>query len=570
MSFWLLFILVNFTFFLVPYLVNFKEDPNPIRFFIDKKVTLKSKLIFPYLKMSSDPFKFNFDYSIFLLIALVFGWSGLAANIVGGFVGMFTWVVITYYAVIIYILGRKPIIKSDYELALFGLELAKNKLILVWAAVILILVAMYALSFKFTEALLSFAPNKYFLGLTMLGLLVLGLYKFRTTGYFSFHLRTVLSSSIYLWRNVEYSKKYNFIANQKDDFFEAFNYYQELEFAQKPNINILCVESYGSVVFKEKELSEVRDYIASFDEELSSKGYHVATALSTPPLFAGGSWKSYTSLSYGTKVEDDTQYALMFKDSKGFKRYQSIFHILRDQGYKNILLTGQGKEIDEKFDWDLLKNNFQYDEFYDWNKLKYQGKEIKFFGVRDCPPDQFTLNKGYEMLEKQSDGPRSSFFISLNSHYPYNSPVKCLDDWKELDDPDKEIELNVDDSNVTSRYKSAIKYQMETFLTFISERANKDEVYILFGDHQPPFVAKKNEGWETPIHVFSKDEKLLIPFLEQGYTKGLVPDTSGAAPLRHEGFLSLFLKGLNLSVGKNKNLDLPYRPNGAVFQDLQN
>jgi len=354
---------------------------------------------------------------------------------------------------------------------------------------------------------------------------------------------------------------------QRDSkYFKSFNYFEGLSLKEKPNVNIFCVESYGSLVFLESKYSKLKKYIKTYESKLSEMGYYYATALSTPPLFAGGSWKSYTSFNYGTKVQDDTQFTLMFKKSEGFSHYHSIFHILREQGYSNILLSGLGKDIDKKFDWDFLKENFQCEHLYQWKDLEYQGKETKFFNVRECPPDQYTLGKGLAIVDQNhGEGPHSLFYISLNSHYPYRSPVERLESWEKMN-TQLDFKVNDGESDIYERYESAIKYQIDTFFSTIIERAEQEELFLVFGDHQPPFVAKKTMGLETPVHIFSKKKAFIQPFLDQGFKEGLLPNENKDDVFKHEAMLSLIMMGLDRAYASDER-KIEYRPDGAIFMD---
>lgn len=120
------------------------------------------------------------------------------------------------------------------------------------------------------------------------------------------------------------------------------------------------------------------------------------------------------------------------------------------------------------------------------------------------------------------------------------------------------------------RYGAAIRYQLDYILRFAGDRAGDAPLIILFGDHQPPFITPEHMGKQTPVHVLSQDQTLIDIFLAHGFVDTM--DLTGTQPrtIRHEGFLSLLMKGLQATCGTESGLELPYRDRGArVFEDAQ-
>ena len=88
------------------------------------------------------------------------------------------------------------------------------------------------------------------------------------------------------------------------------------------------------------------------------------------------------------------------------------------------------------------------------------------------------------------------------------------------------------------RYAQAMKYQIDTVTDYVNHRNADDTIFVLFGDHQPGLITKKEFGWYTPIHVISKDKKLIDEFIKFGFLPDLIGRHSDEFNFTHAGFFS--------------------------------
>ncbi len=86
---------------------------------------------------------------------------------------------------------------------------------------------------------------------------------------------------------------------------------------------------------------------------------------------------------------------------------------------------------------------------------------------------------------------------------------------------------------------------------------------VLIGDHQPPVVSRRSDGWATPVHVIAKDPALIDAFADYGFEPGLKVANVQPA-LRHEGIYSLFMRLLYQTYGDHSVALPPYLPRGAT------
>lgn len=564
-TFWLVLVLVNVSFFLVPYVINIKHEPNPVGFLF-KKRPLKSVLLLPYVKNTSDPFKINFEYTCFVFLASIFGAASGVFFHIGAAIGVFTFVMVCYYSVIVHVFQKPPFLKGDIVFAKVGLSILDKYKILVYVAVLILLGLVYLVLYKVTALMLSLSTSTVWQAISAILISILGLYKVHISGYRGFQNRTVLSLGGYLLRNLEYSNRYHFLTQKDQAYFDNLNIYSDVKLAVKPVVNILCIESYGSLYYRNPAFAEQSTQrLLRYEKELTQHGYYVASGYSRPPQFAGGSWKSYSSLNFGIKLLDDGLFFTLFNYAKGFDHYQSLQGFLRSQGYYNYALAALQPNKEEKVDWDHIKRSFDSHRIIDWDSIDYKGKTIKFFKVRNIAPDQYALHKAQEIIDEEGRAAYSLFNISLNSHYPFQSPETLVKDWKTLQEV--EPEMITKDLPVEERYAQSIQYQLDNSLSLINSVSSKEGVHVVFGDHQPPFITDEKYGFETPIHIIAKQKKFLEPFLEQGFQEGMtLPEHTDGAQINHEGFLSLFMQGLNKTYGREPERYLPYLPDGVIFK----
>jgi hypothetical protein len=118
-----------------------------------------------------------------------------------------------------------------------------------------------------------------------------------------------------------------------------------------------------------------------------------------------------------------------------------------------------------------------------------------------------------------------------------------------------------------SNYLNAIEYELGFLTDFILKTGDDKSVYVLIGDHQPQRVSRHNDGFDTPIHIISKDPALANAFLDYGFVTGLIVRDSQPT-VRHEGFYSMFVRVLLAQYGKGVKRALPgYLPSGITLED---
>lgn len=360
---------------------------------------------------------------------------------------------------------------------------------------------------------------------------------------------------------------YQTIRTFDDGYVRRVYDYRGQTLLTKPNVYLLFVESYGSVLYKRPDWK--RQYTALAEElnaHLTEAGWSAASAFSQAPTWGGGSWMSYTSSLLGLRIDSDPEYTLLME------RYQvdsfpDLGSFLRGQGYRYYGLSSIGSELSEA-KWDRYLRFYGADRWLRYRDLAYDGPR---YGWGPSPPDQFALNRARQLVRQETDQPYLFFTITQNSHYPWAPMPTFAQAWGDLNvaaaDP-----APIDAEGIThdlrrKNYFDAVEYDLRVLVDFVLSEADPNALFVLVGDHQPPRVSRKDDGWETPIHIISRDKALVESLAEYGFEPGLTVNRSGPA-LHHAGIRSLISRLLLARYGDHKSPLPAYLPDGMPFTGI--
>jgi hypothetical protein len=165
-------------------------------------------------------------------------------------------------------------------------------------------------------------------------------------------------------------------------------------------------------------------------------------------------------------------------------------------------------------------------------------------------PDQYVLDF-VNRRENPSARKTPSFiqYTLVSSHLPWSELTTVVQDWSQIKNgqiyrtlPRKSFGTSFRDlSNASEPYIASIIYDFEVLQSFILEFVNTNALLIIFGDHQPAAeITARDPARGVPIHVLSRDARLIEPFMKRGYTKGMQPELR-AKPPGLETFMPHFL-----------------------------
>jgi len=560
---------LNIACFLPLYFLNIRDQANPFRFLIANPRSLRRLIKIPYLKFPfTDPFRINFDYTFIVLIAAALQLNSNSVSLFAAVIWTFGIVEIAYSSVMQIIFKRPPSLQSDLLLAKSGLSIVHHNRWLYLAGIAVTSLTLLIFSFLATSYLLRRSPVDWKVSVTLaICLAVPALYHLRLIRYPHFLFRTVYSPIMGIYKNTRYGSTSRSVRTLERSHFEALNAFRNVVLATKPDFITICIESYGSFVFKNDEIHDaIQGVVHEYSQKLADSGLHVASNFSESPIFAGGSWLSYVSFTYGIRVHDLQLYDALFYGNHAFPAYESLFHVLKRNGYQSTLLCPLGGFEPALINWDSISKCFLSDRNYDWDSLHFAGQSYPFLenGNAFSPPDQYSLNFAYEDIVRSGNRPFSLFFCTLNSHYPWASPTLAVDNWRVLNKQDDISPATTDQkSDLLTKYKLAIRYQLDYILRFATEHASENLVITLFGDHQAPFITPESFGRETPVHVISSSKTVTAELCKHGFVPGLDLSEHQAVGIRHESFLSLFMGAVNRAFGQDRHQQIEVKEFGA-------
>jgi hypothetical protein len=333
------------------------------------------------------------------------------------------------------------------------------------------------------------------------------------------------------------------------------------EFHTKPNVFVIVIESYGRILLDEiNHLDNTyKDRIAIEEKLLEESGFYCTSGLAKSPVAGAGSWIAYSSFLFGINMDNQMLYDSCFS-SEPMQEYNHLFRFLKKNGYKNYRINAVGKGFDGiAVPWDAYTKFYGVDEWIHFKDMNYKGQ---MYGFGPAPPDQYILHKSLQKIEEQDVQPYSFFLLTQNSHSPFYSLPQFEEDWQDCNRaPDKVDEKGAKFISIPKlgNYFKAIDYELQTVFQFIKAQ-DGNNVFIIFGDHQPPVFDEAKKGNETPIHIISKDVNFLNEWEKQGFTSGLMPDPKGKF-FNFEGMLSLFIRAFVGTYSNEKHLP-DYKPFG--------
>lgn len=540
--FWILFLLINSLYFFPGLILNFSQS-SIIPIWAFNKGPIYNRLRHLFIREKVDMFRVCIDFTLLTVLYLYL----LREVIPPGFMWLIFVLVIgvtlayqLYHIIFEKLYHLEPVLFNDHFMlktafSIFFHEFDRKNLLITLCGVsagALVCVVLYA----YVGFCFRLTPGTFHHILFSV-LVLASLWSLLHYSYRKYSRLTFQSPLQAFYRNIRRSIQYRKqLARLSLDHMARYNP-PDVKFNKKPNIFLILVESYGRILCDDEDFSkEYKSYMAEFEESLSAKGWKVATSLSTSPVTGGASWISYTSVLYGLKVRGQGVF-LSFLRNKLISKYRSMFYWLKDQGYKTWRLSSLGGYETMDIPYAEYSRMYGIDHWIKYADLEYVGK---LYGFGPSPPDQYALHFAEEKIRKESEGPFAVFFITQNSHTPYETPDEVVDDWRDLVNRDEAMN---EPSRFWSRpkfelYAKAIKYQMEYLTHFILQKGREGDIFLLIGDHQPASLSKEIKSFETPVHVIAKNAGFLETFIEQGFNRGFLTDRDGS--INHEAIYSIF------------------------------
>lgn len=546
---------INSLIFVSAYLLNRKRSTFlPMQLF-SKPFSLNIFFANSIRRYNFDMFRFAGDLALLIVLTMllknVVPLSFLKAVI--SIYVLFAIIHQTYYHSIKYVYNTEPLFINDFILIKRGIGLAFHGFKVWFFIGIIFIIIIICIIIELCSVFVNniyFSSGFNFLFLTFLVSIVFCSF-YSIDRYTTF--KSVYGFLCFIMPTVKFYENVRASFQQKEKLqqlkqlsFEKLNESNRLNLTTKKNIFFIGVESYGSLIFDASKFFNFTKTVEQFDVALLKEGWKVASAYSESPISGGASWLSYSTLLKGMHIDSESTYSFLFSDEKHLT-YKPFMQRLQNNGYDTFFLSSIGGYEKLKIPWQKTLKFLGLKNLIKYNGLSYTGKH---FGFGPSPPDQYSLHKAFELIKEQSkNNPFAMFWLTLNSHYPWDSPEETVDDWKMLNQKqdiywiDNELSLKI-------KYEKAMIYQLQVLVDFILKKGTEDDVFILVGDHQPFHIAEI-ENTNTPVHIITKDERFVTAFESYGFINNLASLNSSTVNLKHAGIQSLLIKNLNKVYGNS-------------------
>lgn len=299
------------------------------------------------------------------------------------------------------------------------------------------------------------------------------------------------------------------------------------------DVLIFMIESYGRIVFSQPQYRPAMDATMDrFAEVLARHGFEAVSSYLVSPTYGGSSWLAHGTLESGLRVGDDLEDTALLRSS-----LPPMASFFRKSGYRTVsVMPGTRFAFPEGV-------YFGYEQvYYAWH-FNYRGPTFGWAPM----PDQFVLDSVRRREFVKREQPVFARYVLISSHAAFNVQPPFISDWDTIGDGSIYHDLEKvyypiswpELKGAGEGYLRAIDYVFATLGDYLAKYVMADTLIILMGDHQPNVqLTGEGEPWSVPVHIISRNPRLLAPFRQRGYTPGLKP----AQPLPHAG-METFLPG---------------------------
>ena len=296
-----------------------------------------------------------------------------------------------------------------------------------------------------------------------------------------------------------------------------------LERLHHANLYVIFIESYGATVIDRPLFAEqVKPALAQIQTRLAARGFASASARMVSATYGGMSWLAHATLLTGVPTTDQMQYELL-----GVARPRSLARIAHNAGYHTILVqpnTNRQSHTADFYDFDETVKNWDFD---------YAGPAFAWASM----PDQYVLDYVRRQVVARREGPLFLLYNLISSHAPWTHVPTLVEDWSQVGDgriyynhPLRRAYTNWPSfEHAAEPYLRSILYEWQVLEAYLTKFVDDDSLFVILGDHQPVSeITLNSPSWAVPVHVISRDASLVAPFVDQGYTAGLLPSNEVA------------------------------------------
>jgi hypothetical protein len=340
------------------------------------------------------------------------------------------------------------------------------------------------------------------------------------------------------------ARKEQFVQEQQEAFSrqvqDSSRVMRPLEGLEGADVYLFIVESYGYTLYSEPEyFNLIQPELQEFQNRLARAGFQIASTFLDSPAFGGNSWLADSTLATGVRIDNEAAYQLLHESD-----VKPIAQFFNEIGYRTVVAMPATTYAWPEGEFYRFEQKYYYKDF------DYRGPSLKWAPMTD----QYVLDFIHRHEVRGASRPLFIQYVMISSHYPFNLIPRFFEDWSQIGDgsiyhrKDSVNVLPIKPGNQTAGaegFVAAMAYELKLIREYLSNFVEGEALIIVVGDHQPySGITGKNKPRSVPLHVISRRADFLSPFVDRGYTKGLIPRQE----LPHAG-LETFLPSLLESFG---------------------
>lgn len=285
------------------------------------------------------------------------------------------------------------------------------------------------------------------------------------------------------------------------------------------DVYLMPLESVGAITYDHPDSRMLAAPARRrFEDDLRAGGWQVVSAFLTAPTFAGGSDLSHLSLLSGIDLKDPMRHDVLLTTQRS-----TLVTLFKSQGYRTF-------GVYPGVFWEWPERAFyRFDVFIDGPSMNWRGPELGYWKI----PDQFSMARFEQMHPRGPDAPpRFVFFPTITNHLPFSPVPPFQPDWARIlgEQPYDEHEAaralaeRPNWANMGPDYWRMVDYTYRWLGSFLRRPAERETFYVFVGDHQPAAnVSGEGASWDVPVHIVSRDERLMQRLITLGYRPGVEP-----------------------------------------------
>lgn len=330
------------------------------------------------------------------------------------------------------------------------------------------------------------------------------------------------------------------------------------------DVLIVFAEAYGAVTLDRPDIAHGLDtHRKQLADAITASGRQVVSARLVSPTFGGASWLAHASLLSGLDMRDPGNYQLLLTTQR-----PTLVRHFAANGYRTV-----GWLPGIQLPWPEGAF-YGFDRYADAERIGYTSRTFGFWRIPDqasmalihaqefggsfgpAAPPVFDTGRGAASGHSNAEpappavrvageggaarAPRLIVFPTVTTHAPFRALPPYREDWSSLlgaeafraDEVEAAETVPTSWSNPLPAYLASMRYQFDWLTDYLARYAPANLVTIVIGDHQPiGSVSGPDQPWEVPVHIVTRNPKLLARFEAAGFVAGLHPPTTALGPI---------------------------------------